>query len=84
MAEPSWAIVADYAIRLEIAEKAAAAQHRWWLNFVALLPYAVPVEKPVVIPLQRTAPRLEVDLWPPTVIRDAPSRFLDSRNRPIP
>lgn len=85
MAEPSWAIVADYAARLDTAEKAAAAEHQVWLNLVALLPYAVPVEKPAAIPLQRTAPRLEVDMWPPAVIRDAePSRFIDSRNRPIP
>lgn len=82
MADPSWAIVADYAIRLEVAEKAAQREHQMWLNLLALLPYAVPVERLAVdIPLQRTPPRREVDLWPRSVIRDAaPSRFLDTRN----
>lgn len=86
MAEPTWAIVADYATRLSEAEKTAAADRRWWLGVIALMRFGVPVEKPVVgIPLQRTAPRLEVDLWPRSVIRDAaPSRFLDSRNSPTP
>ena len=87
MAEPTWAIVADYAQRLDAAEKAATAEHQWWLSFVALLPYAVPVERLVTapatrvfkIPAQRTG--REVDLWPRAVIQDrAPSRFIDTRN----
>jgi hypothetical protein len=49
---PTWAIVADYASRLDLAEKAATEQHRMWRNLVALLPYTVPGEAKPVIPAQ--------------------------------
>jgi hypothetical protein len=79
VAEPTWAMVSDFANRLEAAEKRSATEHRVWLNLIALLPFGVTVEKTVNIPLQRTAPRHEVDLWPPAVVQDR-SRFLDTRN----
>lgn len=80
---PTWAIVADYAARLDEAKRSVEQERRFWLGLFALFRFAVPVERAVVIPMQRTAPDREVDLWPPAVIRDAsPSRFLDTRNSP--
>jgi hypothetical protein len=78
---PTWAIVADYATRLNDAEKASAAQHRWWRNYIALMPYAVHREQTVRIPEQRRPAGREVPLFPPMSPIDRPrgSRFLDSR-----
>ena len=78
---PTWALVADYAGRLDEAKRVTEAERRFWMGLFALFKYAVPVERPIVIPLQRTAPGREVDLWPRAVIQDrAPSRFIDTRN----
>ena len=76
---PTWALVADYAGRLDEAKRATEAERRFWLGLFALFKYAVPVERPIVIPMQRTAPDQVVDLWPPAVVQDR-SRFLDTRN----